>query len=117
MFYFITPYSLQFFFFLNLWNIQVEGMQRPCRGSLDKTPPKEILWGTYAHRLFFGRESSSSWGPGGVAFLNPERKIQDKAYLCLYRITCDICDVALLISFVSPFYLLLNIFPIRTWNF
>ncbi|KAM3703453.1 hypothetical protein ACJW30_04G097600 [Castanea mollissima] len=68
---------------------QVEGMQGPCRGSLDKTPPKEILWGTYPHHLFFGRESTSSWGPGGVAFLNPERKIQDKAYLCLYRITLE----------------------------
>ena len=91
-------------------------MQRPCTGSFDKTPPKEILWRTYPHRLFFGRESTSSWGPGGAAFLNPESKIQDKAYLCLYRITCDICDVVLLISFVSPFYLLLNIFPIRTFS-
>lgn len=68
---------------------QVEGMQRPCTGSFDKTPPKEILWRTYPHRLFFGHESTSSWGPGGAAFLNPESNIQDKAYLCLYRITLE----------------------------
>jgi histone deacetylase 4/5 len=68
---------------------QVEGLQRPCPGSLDKTLPKESLWKTYPHRLFFGRDSTHSWGPGGAAFLNPESKIQDKAYLCLHRITLE----------------------------
>ncbi|KAG2679455.1 hypothetical protein I3760_11G050900 [Carya illinoinensis] len=68
---------------------QVGGMQKPCSGSMDRTPPKEIVWKSYPYRLFFGRESSSSWGPGGVAFLDPESKSQDKAYLCLYRITLE----------------------------
>ncbi|XP_040986012.1 histone deacetylase 5 isoform X1 [Juglans microcarpa x Juglans regia] len=68
---------------------QVEGMQKPCSGSMDRTPPKEIVWKSYPYRLFFGRDSSSSWGPGGVAFLDPESKSQDKAYLCLYRITLE----------------------------
>lgn len=66
---------------------QVEGLQRPCAGCVDKSPPKETLWKTFPHRLFFGREFSRSWGPGGVAFLNPEPNIQEKAYTCLYRIT------------------------------
>jgi len=69
----------------------VEGMKKPCSGSTNKTLPKEIVWKTYPYRLFFGRESSSSWGPGGVAFLNPESKIEDKAHFCMYRITYGIC--------------------------
>ncbi|XP_062169816.1 histone deacetylase 5 [Alnus glutinosa] len=68
---------------------QVEGMKKPCSGSTNKTLPKEIVWKTYPYRLFFGRESSSSWGPGGVAFLNPESKIEDKAHFCMYRITLE----------------------------
>ncbi|KAL6995076.1 Histone deacetylase 5 [Sarracenia purpurea var. burkii] len=68
---------------------QVEGMRKPCSGSLDKTPPKEILWKTVPHRLFFGRDQTKTWGPGGVAFLRPESNIQDKAYMCLYRITLE----------------------------
>lgn len=66
-------------------------MQKPSSGSTNKTLPKEIAWKTYPYRLFFGRESTSSWGPGGVAFLNPESKIEDKAYFCMYRITYGIC--------------------------
>ncbi|GFZ03510.1 histone deacetylase 5 [Actinidia rufa] len=68
---------------------QVEGMRKPCTGSLDKSPPKEILWKTFSHRLFFGRDQTKTWGPGGVAFLHPESNSQDKAYLCLYRITLE----------------------------
>ncbi|BFG32879.1 hypothetical protein CerSpe_191540 [Prunus speciosa] len=68
---------------------QVEGMKKPYLGSRDKTPPKEIMWKTFPHRLFFGREFTHTWGPGGVAFLNPKSNIQDKTYMCLYRITLD----------------------------
>ncbi|KAL7161222.1 hypothetical protein ACSBR2_041803 [Camellia fascicularis] len=68
---------------------QVEGMKNPCSGSLDKRPPKEIIWKTVPHRLFFGRDHTKTWGPGGVAFLDPESNSQDKAYLCIYRITLE----------------------------
>ncbi|KAF3438084.1 hypothetical protein FNV43_RR20840 [Rhamnella rubrinervis] len=68
---------------------QVEGLQRPYPGCVDTSPPKETLWKTFPYRLFFGREFSRSWGPGGVAFLNPERNIQEKAIMCLYRITLE----------------------------
>lgn len=68
---------------------QVEGMKRPCFGTIDKNPPKEVLWKTFPNRLFFGRESTSTWGPGGVAFLHPENNDQCKAHLCLYRITLE----------------------------
>ncbi|KAB2609451.1 histone deacetylase 5-like [Pyrus ussuriensis x Pyrus communis] len=68
---------------------QMEGMKTPFLGCADKTPPKEIVWKTFPHRLFFGHESTATWGPGGVAFLNPESNILDKAYMCLYRITLE----------------------------
>ncbi|XP_028126327.1 histone deacetylase 5 isoform X1 [Camellia sinensis] len=68
---------------------QVEGMKNPCSGSLDKRPPKEIIWKTVPHRLFFGRDHTKTWGPGGVAFLDPESNSQDKAYMCIYRITLE----------------------------
>ncbi|OWM90375.1 histone deacetylase 5 isoform X2 [Punica granatum] len=68
---------------------QMEGMQKECSGSMDKSPPKEILWKTYAHQLFFGRESTKMWGPGGVAFIHPKSNHQDETYLCLYRITFE----------------------------
>lgn len=71
-------------------------MQKPCSGSKDRNPPKEILWKTFPHRLFFGRDSSHTWGPGGVAFLNPECDCRHKAYLCLYRITYVISSVYVL---------------------
>lgn len=62
-------------------------MRRSCSGSVDKNPPKEIMWKTVPRRLFFGRHHSFTWGPGGVAFLHPESNIQDKAYMRLYKIT------------------------------
>lgn len=68
---------------------QVEGMRKPCIGSLDKSKPKEIKWKTFPHRLFFARERTATWGPGGVAFLHPESNSDEKAYLCLYRITLE----------------------------
>lgn len=68
---------------------QVEGMRQPCAGSMDRRPPKDNLWRTFPHRLFFGREQTATWGPGGVAFLYPESNDQDKAYLCMYKITLE----------------------------
>lgn len=62
-------------------------MRNACSGSRDKSPVKEVLWKIVPYRLFFGRDRSVTWGPGGVAFLNPESNNQDKAYMCLYRIT------------------------------
>lgn len=62
-------------------------MQKPCAGSVDKSPPKDIRWRTFPHRLFFGRDHTLTWGPGGVAFLHPESNSEDKAHLRLYRIT------------------------------
>ncbi|KAJ7956463.1 Histone deacetylase [Quillaja saponaria] len=68
---------------------QVEGMIKQCFGSMDKTTPKEIQWKNFPCRLFFGHESSHSWGPGGVAFLNPERNTKYNTCMCLYRITLE----------------------------
>ncbi|GAV87962.1 Hist_deacetyl domain-containing protein [Cephalotus follicularis] len=80
---------------------QVEGMKRPFSGSMDKTLPKDTLWKTFPHRLFFGRESTLTWGPGGVAFLHPESNTQDKTYMCLYRITLEQFNDVLLQENVS----------------
>ncbi|XP_030493624.2 histone deacetylase 5 [Cannabis sativa] len=68
---------------------QVEGMTKPCSGAVDKTLPKEILWKTFPRRLFFGHDFSQTWGPGGVAFVSVESNIQEKVYMCLYRITLE----------------------------
>ncbi|KAJ1421823.1 Ureohydrolase domain superfamily [Sesbania bispinosa] len=68
---------------------QVEGMQKHCSGSVNKTLPKEILWKTFPCHIFFARDFSYSWGPGGVAFLNPERNIQHNTYMCLYKISLE----------------------------
>ncbi|KAG9151583.1 hypothetical protein Leryth_021902 [Lithospermum erythrorhizon] len=89
---------------------QAEGMRIPYAGSADKSPPKEILWMTFPHRLFFGRDFTATWGPGGVAFLHPESNIQEKSYLCLYRITLeqfnDVClqENAMDIDTSSPLF-------------
>ncbi|XP_071731551.1 histone deacetylase 5-like isoform X2 [Rutidosis leptorrhynchoides] len=68
---------------------QAEGMQKPCTGAVDKSQPKGVLWKTVPHRLFFGQEGTATWGPGGVAFLNPESNDQEKTFMCLYRITLE----------------------------
>ncbi|TKY55034.1 Histone deacetylase 5 [Spatholobus suberectus] len=68
---------------------QVEGMQKHCPGSMNGTLPKEILWKTFPCHIFFGRDSSRSWGPGGVAFLNPEKNFQHNTYMCLYKISLE----------------------------
>lgn len=68
---------------------KVEGMHKLCSGSMDKNPPKDVLWKNIPHRLFFGRDYTLTWGSGGVAFLHPEGNTQDKAYICMYRITLE----------------------------
>ncbi|KAG7613759.1 Ureohydrolase domain superfamily [Arabidopsis suecica] len=68
---------------------QVDGLKKVCVGSMDKSPPKETVWETFPHRLFFGRESSVGWGVGGVAFTNPLANLIDQTHMCLYRITLE----------------------------
>ncbi|XP_031489923.1 histone deacetylase 5 [Nymphaea colorata] len=68
---------------------QVQDMQRPCVGSNDRRPPKNVMWTTVPHRLFFGHSRTSTWGAGGVAFLHPESNSNNKAHICLYKITLE----------------------------
>lgn len=68
-------------------DFQVDGMKKPCTGSMDKNLPKEILWKIFPHRLYFGRDSTRTWGPGGAAFLHPDSSVGEKTYMCLYKIT------------------------------
>ncbi|CAJ1944185.1 unnamed protein product [Sphenostylis stenocarpa] len=68
---------------------QVDGMVKHCSGSANRTLPKEILWKNFPCHIFFGRDSSDSWGQGGVAFLNPEKKLTDKTYMCMYKISLE----------------------------
>ncbi|KAJ9567321.1 hypothetical protein OSB04_003287 [Centaurea solstitialis] len=82
---------------------QAEGMRRPCKGAADKSEPKEVLWKIVPHRLFFGRESTSTWGPGGVAFLHPASSDQEKTFMCLYRITYAIANISLLLFILEQF--------------
>ncbi|MED6119857.1 Histone deacetylase 5 [Stylosanthes scabra] len=82
----------------NMWNSrflcyvaggQVEGMKRNCSGSMDKALPKATVWKTFPCHIFFGREATHTWGPGGVAFLNPEETSQHKTHMCLYKISLE----------------------------
>ncbi|XP_020599979.1 histone deacetylase 5 [Phalaenopsis equestris] len=68
---------------------KVEGMNNPCQGAMDKTPPKYITWKSVPHRLFFTRSYTHTWGHGGVAFLNPQSSINEKTFMCLYKITLE----------------------------
>ncbi|RZC60981.1 hypothetical protein C5167_022754 [Papaver somniferum] len=68
---------------------QAEGMQAPCCGSMDKNPPKEIMWKIVPHRFFIGRSKTRTWGAGGVAFLHPESDDNSESYMCLYKITLE----------------------------
>ncbi|KAH0975801.1 hypothetical protein GBA52_017700 [Prunus armeniaca] len=95
---------------------QVEGMKKPYLGSGDKTPPKEIMWKTFPHRLFFGREFTHTWGPGGVAFLNPKSNIQDKTYMCLYRITLEQFNDVLVQENVASFATSSPLFDLAALN-
>lgn len=62
-------------------------MQKACSGSVDRSLPKGVNWKVVPHRLFFGHTSTATWGPGGVAFLQPGSDPGDTAYLCIYKIT------------------------------
>ncbi|PIA63095.1 hypothetical protein AQUCO_00200844v1 [Aquilegia coerulea] len=66
---------------------KVDGMQKPCSGSMDRSSPKSIVWKSVPHQLFFGRSHTSTWGPGGVAFLHPQSSNTERSYMCLYKIT------------------------------
>ncbi|XP_078155090.1 histone deacetylase 5 [Carex rostrata] len=68
---------------------KIEGMNNQCCGSLDTSAPKVINWRTVPHRLFFGGTSSRSWGKGGVAFLHPEKNEEERAHVCIYKITLE----------------------------
>ncbi|KAI3454722.1 hypothetical protein Pfo_011385 [Paulownia fortunei] len=65
---------------------QVGGMQRLCEGCRDKTRPTSTKWGTVPYRMFFGRNQTKAWGPGGVAFLDLQRQKKHKTYIRLYKI-------------------------------
>lgn len=79
-------------------------MKKACVGSMDKSPPKEIVWETFPHRLFFGRESTVTWGVGGVAFTNPLTNLNDQTHMCLYRITLsDFISVSVSLSIFKSF--------------
>ncbi|KAL8465178.1 hypothetical protein ACS0TY_034612 [Phlomoides rotata] len=82
---------------------QVEGMKRSCVGSMDKSKPREIIWKTFPHRLFFGRDRTATWGPGGVAFLHPSSNVHEKTYMCLYKITLEQFNDVLLQENVSDY--------------
>ncbi|KAI3454721.1 hypothetical protein Pfo_011384 [Paulownia fortunei] len=82
---------------------RTDGMRRPCVGSMDKSKPKEIIWKTFPHRLFFARECTTTWGPGGVAFLHPKSNVQEKTYMCLYKITLEQFNDVLLQENVSSY--------------
>jgi len=62
-------------------------MNKPCCGSRDKSFPREVIWKTVPHKLFFAQSYTPAWGTGGVAFLNPASNTDDRAYVCTYRIT------------------------------
>ncbi|KAF7843528.1 histone deacetylase 5 [Senna tora] len=68
---------------------KVDGMINPCPGSKDPTLPSEKLWRHFPCRLFFGRESTITWGPGGVAFILPETSSEDTTRMCLYKISLE----------------------------
>ncbi|RZC58499.1 hypothetical protein C5167_005802 [Papaver somniferum] len=77
----------------NMWKPRflcyIEGGQAPCSGSMDKNPPKEIMWKIVPHRFFIGRSKTRTWGAGGVAFLHPESDDNSESYMCLYKITLE----------------------------
>lgn len=68
---------------------KVDGMKKSCLGSRDKSLPKDTIWKTVPHKLFFGRSHSDTWGAGGVTFLHPESNNDDSAHICIYRITLE----------------------------
>ncbi|KAG5247347.1 histone deacetylase [Salix suchowensis] len=59
------------------------------------------LWKIFPHRLYFGRDSTRTWGPGGAAFLHPDSSVGEKTYMCLYKITLEQFNDVLLQENVS----------------
>ncbi|KAJ3697970.1 hypothetical protein LUZ61_001675 [Rhynchospora tenuis] len=68
---------------------KVEGMNIPCCGCCDTSTPKDIMWRTVPHRLFFGGTCDPCWGDGGVAYLHPERDEKERVHVCIYKITLE----------------------------
>lgn len=69
-----------------LHQLQVAGMRKPCEGSRDKTRPESTKWVTAPYRMFFGRNRTKTWGPGGVAFMDLEKLKNPRAHIRLYKI-------------------------------
>lgn len=67
----------------------VDGMNKPCHGSRDKSLPRDVIWKIVPHKIFFAQSYTRTWGNGGVAFLHPESSASDRAYMCIYRITLE----------------------------
>ncbi|KAG0625348.1 hypothetical protein M758_2G047500 [Ceratodon purpureus] len=67
----------------------VEGMTRWCIGCRDKSPPVASDWISIPNRLFFGHESTRTWGLGGVAFLNPISEPGVVSHIRIYKITME----------------------------
>ncbi|KAL3696742.1 hypothetical protein R1sor_010818 [Riccia sorocarpa] len=73
---------------------QAEGMARSCIGGRDKTPPVDSRWKHVPHQLIFGRSFTSTWGSGGVAFLDPTPDEGSTTLMRMYKITLQqFCDV------------------------
>lgn len=107
-----SPPALAYINSIFVNDLQVDGMKKPCTGSMDKNLPKEILWKNFPHRLYFGRDSTRTWGPGGVAFLHPDNSVGEKTYMCLYKITY----VPVSFLFFFPFKFLMCISPSRCFE-
>eukprot|EP00241_Pyramimonas_parkeae_P011300 CAMPEP_0114250562 /NCGR_PEP_ID=MMETSP0058-20121206/14768_1 /TAXON_ID=36894 /ORGANISM="Pyramimonas parkeae, CCMP726" /LENGTH=212 /DNA_ID=CAMNT_0001364235 /DNA_START=192 /DNA_END=830 /DNA_ORIENTATION=+ len=67
---------------------RVDGMKRDMHGARDPSPPTDSEVCTVPHRLFFGR-SSTTWGGGGVCFLDPCPCEEFPSKLRLWRVTLD----------------------------
>eukprot|EP00249_Psilotum_nudum_P014562 c24889_g2_i2 orf=690-1832(+) len=65
---------------------QVDGMADPCAGSRCQNPPAATDWLLIPHELFFGHSYSSTWGLGGVAFLDLTSKEGVLTHARLYKI-------------------------------
>ncbi|KAL6497353.1 hypothetical protein OROGR_029282 [Orobanche gracilis] len=50
---------------------QIEGMKRPCVGLMDRSEPREMIWKTFPHRLFFARDRTATWGPPSYDMSHP----------------------------------------------
>lgn len=82
----------------NMWNDrfmcylqggQVEGMKRKFLGSRHKVSPSATSWMQVGNQMFFGHSYTSTWGHGGVAFLEAKPTDGVSTHVRLYKITVD----------------------------